>query len=354
MCLPYEFPQMRMIKKTVQGRFAMNRRKQRLALACPTLEEALDRYAVEISIKKKGADQERSIANIWKRTLLKKRRLNRITQKDMLLIRDEWLQDRAPATVTRRLALLSNLYTVASKSWQIPDLINPAKQISWPVADDARERRPYDRIRHRGIPAEECPQHELLWILRATRSKTLPVVIVLAVETMMRRSEIINLTGRQINFSTSIITLHDTKNGETRYVPLTPFAKEVLRSHMDGKQIKGKIFSISASGISQSFSRAVRIARRQYETLCLKYGKTPNDFYFRDLRFHDLRHESASRWAPFFTPGQFAKFGGWKTPRMPMRYHHPRGRDLLRQMNKSPIVRKQRAVLRAGGSPFTI
>ena len=326
----------------------MNRRKLRLAKTIPSLADALTRYCHEVSSLKKGATQERSLANIWARTLLANRPLDRISQTDIQKLRDEWLEQYAPATVTRRLALLSHVYTVAIKDWAIAELTNPVKRVRWPQANDSRTRRIYDRISHRGIPIDECPRSELDWLKRYTRSRNLPAVMTLAVETGMRRSEIVSLTRKQVDMSVGIITLNETKNGTVRYVPLTPFAKAELRIHLSPMQKPNdKIFDISASAISQSFARAVNKSRDEYEKLCKRYNRTPKQEYFRDLRFHDLRHEATSILATVYPRTALPKAIGLSSERMLQRYYNPKGRDLVRILMRSKLAKKQNAILRA-------
>src|SRR5690606_22977762 len=133
---------------TTTGDFpaAMNRRQRRLSRACPTLSAALDRYLAEVSANKKSHTQEQSVARIWRRTGLVNRNLARVTALDIQRLRDEWLVNRKPGTVNRRLALLSHLYTVARKEWGYAWLANPAQLVTRPVVDDARDRRLFTRI----------------------------------------------------------------------------------------------------------------------------------------------------------------------------------------------------------------
>ena len=48
---------------------------------------------------------------------LRLRPLASIRGADIAALRDEWLQDYAPATVLRRLAVLSHVFNVARKEW---------------------------------------------------------------------------------------------------------------------------------------------------------------------------------------------------------------------------------------------
>ncbi|MCQ9618416.1 site-specific integrase [Paenalcaligenes niemegkensis] len=325
----------------------MNRRNKRLARSCPTLQDALTRYLAEISIHKKGAAQESSIARLWCSTLIANRALNRITQADIQRIRDEWLATKAPATVTRRLALLSHLYTTAIKDWLMPELQNPAALVRWPQPRDARDRRLYDRIQLRGVPISECPPSELDWLIQSTRSKTLPTMMTLAVETGMRRTEIALIRREHVDLARNVITVPETKNGETRYVPISPFAKHALRKYLVGRPLRGRIFTVSPESVTRAFIRTREQARQRYEALCSHYGRRPHPDYFLELRLHDLRHEAASRLAPHFDMHQLAKILGHRDTRMTMRYYHPHGQDLARELNRSALGRQQAAILRA-------
>lgn len=48
-----------------------------------------------------------------------------------------------------------------------------------------------------------------------------------------------------------------------------------------------------------------------------------------NLRFHDLRHEAASRLAPKMPVATLAKVMGWRTLQMAMRYYNPTARELV-------------------------
>ncbi|MGZ9570703.1 site-specific integrase [Alcaligenes nematophilus] len=321
-------------------------RQRRLSRSCPTLSEALEQYLTEVSPYKKSAYQERSLARAWTCTLLAGRNLARITQQDLQRIRDDWMQDRAPATVNRRMALLSHLYTVARKDWGYNWLANPVQLVRRPAVNDARDRRLFTQIRLYGVSPDECPRSEIDWILKYTRSECLPTIVALAVETGMRRSEIVTLTREKIDLTHGVITLQDTKNGDTRYVPLTPFARDALRKWLVGKPLRGRIFDVSPGSISRAFARARLRARKAYEDLCRKYSRRPVRAYFLDLRFHDLRHEATSRLADVFPAHELAKVTGHRDTRMLQRYFHPRGRDLAQKLMRSKMGRDQSEHLR--------
>lgn len=321
-------------------------RHLRLVRACPTLSAALDRYLTEVSAKKKSHLQEKSVARIWMRSGLAGRNLARITQHDLQHLRDEWLKTRKPGTVNRRLALLSHLYTVARKEWGYTWLANPVQLVTRPAVDDARDRRLFTRIRLNGLTPAECPRSELDWIIRATRSEALPTILTLARETAMRRSEIVMLRREQIDLTHGVVTLTDTKNGDTRYVPLSPFARDALRKWLAGRPMRGRIFDVTPGAMTRAFARARDRARRQYETLCHRHGRRPVRAYFVDLRLHDLRHEATTILSDVYPAHALAKVTGHRDTRMLLRYYNPRGRDLAQQLMRSKLGRWQTEQLR--------
>lgn len=321
-------------------------RKELRRKTTPTLTAALDRYLDEVSPTKRAGAQEHSLARAWKRTSIAQRPIGNVLSSDLVRIRDEWLQHLKPATVVRRLALVSHLYTVARKDWSMPLLANPVQLVRRPAVQNGRTRRIYTRIMLRGVSGQECPRNELQWILGATRSRELPVIVMLAVQTGMRRSEIAGIRRENIDLVHGTIFLSMTKNGESRYVPLTPLAKHLLRQYVADKPSRGLIFGIGPEAITRAFIRARVKARRQYEDLCRKYKRTPREEYFNDLRFHDLRHESTSVLATVFEMHELAKVTGHKDTRMLLRYYHPHGRELAKKLTRSALGKRQLAQLR--------
>ena len=123
-----------------------------------------------------------------------------------------------------------------------------------------------------------------------------------AIETAMRRSEILAIKWIDVCLETRIAKLQDTKNGESGTVPLTARARcilEALDKNLD------YVFPISATCLHQAFKRVIR-----------KTG-------IQDLRFHDLRHEAVSR---FFEIGmsvpEVALISGHKDMTQLFRYTH--------------------------------
>ena len=127
-------------------------------------------------------------------------------------------------------------------------------------------------------------------------------IIEFAIETGMRRSEILKLRWCDVDLESGFASLYDTKNGEDRRVPLTKRCIEVLQTM---PQTDERVFPISATCLRLAWNRARK-----------KAGIT-------DLRFHDSRHKAESR---FFEMGMsvpgVALISGHKDARQLFRYTH--------------------------------
>lgn len=330
-------------------------RHRRLRRQSPTLQDALQRYLSEEAVKKKSLTQTKSLARIWAGTFLAARPIATITNTDLIRLRDEWMLQYAAATVCRRLSLVSHLYTVARKDWGYGWIDHPVKLVRRPAVDDARDRRLFDRIRLRGISEAQCPREELEWLINSTRSSQLPTILYLAVETAMRRSEIARIHREHIDLVRGTLFVPTSKNGRSRSVPLSPWAKYVLRLYLAGQRHKGKIFGLGPEGITKTFIRARNKARADYEKLCARHGRVAHPAYFHDLRFHDFRHEATSRMAEVYSMHKLAKITGHSDSRMLLRYYHPRVDDLAQELARSDLGRRQiariRSLAHAGATP---
>lgn len=266
-----------------------------------TLADALDRYLNEVSKTKKGEKQEKVRAAKWKDSEYGKKSLAALRSSDMAAYRDSELKKgKSTATVRLDLALISHLYTVASKDWGIEGLKNPCQSIRMPKGSKQRERRPTSK------------ELQAIYKHAGEMNAELRVIIELAVETAMRRSELVMLRKDQIRGRVAF--LEDTKNGERRSVPLSSRAVELLEglpTPIDG----GRFFHLKADSVSNYFP-----------IICEKAG-------IKDLRLHDMRHEATSR---LFERGlslmEVASITGHKTLAMLKRYTHLCPNDLAEKL----------------------
>src|SRR3954468_12928962 len=164
-----------------------------------TLREALERYLREVTPRKKGRLREEERAKVWMQNPLALRFLSQLRGVDFSKYRDgRRAEGRAENTIRLELALIGHLFEIARKEWGLEGLRNPIRNISTPAGSNKRDRRV--------TPDEEEA------ILRHLTDPYMAPITLLAIETAMRRGELLELTWADLNLSTGVARLHDTKN----------------------------------------------------------------------------------------------------------------------------------------------
>lgn len=295
-----------------------------------TLYGALERYEREVSATKKGRDQEKYRIQSWQANALAMRSLASLRGADFAKYRDERLSfGAAAATVRLDLALISHVFTIAVKEWSIP-VQNPVANIRLPRQNNARERRLSEEEVRYLLAAVDDPGDATKAKERDRRNIYMSALVRVAIETAMRQGEILALTWANVDLSTRVARLPDTKNGTVRNVPLSSAAVEAFNGLP--KAISGRVFATTASAVKQSWARAVARAQRNYLADCKTSMREPVAGFLDELTFHDLRHEATSRLAEKLALHELMKVTGHKDTRMLARYYHPRAEDLARKL----------------------
>ena len=286
-----------------------------------TLGAALERYRNEITPTKKGHAQEERRIKAWLLDPLAKRSLASLTSTDFAKFRDDRLKTTSASTVIKDLALISHLFTIAIKEWQLP-LQNPIPNIRKPKLPRGRNRRL--------TPEEEV---YLLSACRESKAPALETIVRLAIETAMRRGEILGMQWRYVDLSKQTVFLEDTKNGDSRTVPLSSRAVQALREWP--RSFDGRVFPqySHVDSFKKPWKHALAAAKKTYQQDCIDLGITPDSTFLVDLRFHDLRHEATSRLAEKLPNVlELAAVTGHKDLRMLKRYYHPKAEELAKKL----------------------
>ena len=257
-----------------------------------TLKEVIYRYLNEITPCKRGQESETRRINRLLKEPICKEKIYLLQTKDFIEFRDKRIKD-GNRTCHYDLVLLRHIFNVTIKQWNLFNLDNPLVNVPKPKLNPSRQRR-LTEAEYTYLVKGNYPQQ----ILRN--------IIELAIETGMRRGEILNIKSEHIKEQTLLIPV--TKNGHPRIIPLTKRALYIL----ENTQLP---FPMSAN--------AVRLAWDRLK----KKGNIKN------LHFHDLRHEAISR---FFEKGlsipEVALISGHKDVRMLFRYTHLKAEDILRKL----------------------
>ncbi|WP_410499169.1 tyrosine-type recombinase/integrase [Chitinibacter sp. S2-10] len=271
-----------------------------------TLYDALSRYGQTVTPDKKGRVRELNRIGFLQTQAFSLRSLASLTANDFAAYRDRRRKSVAANTVRLELALISHVFTIAKKEWGIA-VDNPILLIRKPKLPQGRNRRLTAKKEQRLMAA--IADHP-------SPDDSLRIAVLLAIGTGMRLSEIASLTWRQIDFDEQVIALDDTKNDDSRNVPMTEDIEHLLLSRFKSYPTQPKphqplLSYPSTNALSAAFRRVRDKAR------------------LVNFTFHDLRHETASRLAPHMPAPTLAKVMGWKTIQMAMRYYNPTKAELV-------------------------
>lgn len=165
--------------------------------------------------------------------------------------------------------------------------------------------------------------------LLAAASPRMRELVLLAVNTGMRRTEILKLERRHVNFTTRMITVpaENSKSKKDRRVPMNDIALDLLKPYAStAGYIFGNDDGQPLKTIHEGFYAACARAKKDPED--------PKDSGIVGLKFHDLRHTFATR---FIARGgnivNLSKILGHSSITITYeRYCHPSDDDLLREV----------------------
>ena len=274
-----------------------------------TLKTALENYMLTESHKrKKSAAREKVRIRSWINHPLAKRTLAGIQGDDISDFRDsERRRGLAENTIRLNIALISVVYETARKDWRMKNLINPCRQITLPGGSRKRERR---------ISPEEEAGLLANFKIAMPRTKHTKELFELAIETGMRQSELLRIVWSDVKITGKYIRLDITKTGDPRDAPLSPKAIQILES-MPTPITGGRVFNITQDRLVRGFKDTCNLAK------------------IDNLKFHDTRHEAASRWASVLHAQELAKMFGWRTMQMALRYYHPTALSIADKLAKA-------------------
>ena len=218
-------------------------------------------------------------------------KLKSITPLHLEKYKQRRVKEVKPSTVNRDLALMKFMFSLAVK-WGYTKS-NPVKEISLFKENNKRFRYLLEDEIHRLI---ECSPLQLK-----------PVVIT-ALNTGMRKGNILGLKWSDIDFSNNLILLDDSKGGNARQIPINDYLRGILldlKNNNSSDYVFLNKLGKPYRDVSVAFKRACKKAR------------------IIEFCFHDLRHTFASHLAmaniPILT---IQRLMGHKTIQMTMRYAH--------------------------------
>lgn len=216
-------------------------------------------------------------------------------------------EDYMPASVNKTVAILKHMFTKAC-DWQM-------------IAEDTlrkiRKAKPVkgENKRLRFLSQEECQT-----LINACEPY-LKAIVITALNTGMRKGEILGLKWSNVDLRHGFILLDITKNGERREIPINDTLKGVLQDITRRLDVS-YVFYNNVTG------KPYQDVKRSFNAACRKAG-------IKDFHFHDLRHTFASHLVMAGVDITTVKeLLGHKTLTMTLRYAH------LSPSHKVEAVRK--------------
>ena len=284
----------------VKGEIAEGKWFERLPGENNTFEELMEKYMVEHSARNKAPRTHERDKSLKKHLVdfFGNWPLAEITPRLIAEYKSKRREEgAAPQTINNETSLMSHAFNLAINHWEWVKE-NPVKKV-------AKEK--VNNLIERWLTLEE--EQKLL----ASSPRWLKEIIIFAINTGLRLSEILDLKWPRVDLSRRTITiLEEQKNKGRDTLPLSEGALTVLKERARVR--------LGGSKLVFSTSNSTRIGSRNLERAFYSALKKSG---IETLRFHDLRHTFATRLVQagvdLYT---VQKLGRWKTISMVMRYAH--------------------------------
>jgi integrase len=219
-------------------------------------------------------------------------------------------------SVNRELSLLSSVFTVAMKSKEAT--ANPCAEVN---------RVPGEQPRTRYLLPDE--EERLMAVMTGHRAH-LRKIVVLAINTGMRRGELLRLQWVHIDFHKNEIKVVQNKTDRDRFVPMNARVREELLS-LRAEAAGEFVFTNRKTG------RYIADVKTAFKSACRAAGLV-------DLHFHDLRHTFGTRAADAGVPlGAVAAVMGHADIHTTMRYAHATDEGKRRAVEAIEQIAKNRS-----------
>jgi integrase len=255
----------------------------------------IDRYWKQYGIKKRSADREKSILEGIRSELGK----TFVREVDGNAV-SRWYEnltavhELSPGTAVRHFNVMHHMMKKAATIWTKDTGIdrNPADHVEVKRPDDQRDRYlSEDELRRLKVALDEKIYRKGTKDFNKTFCR-LRMIVLIAVTTGMRMSEIFGLKWSDVMYSEGLLAVRaKLKGGKMRYVPMPPELADELRRFMP--QPANNVVYIAGNNHEQIFppKDGAKGERQRVEG---SFEDLLERADIQDFRFHDLRHTFAS------------------------------------------------------------
>jgi integrase len=281
-----------------------------------TFSELSIKYLEFANGRLKSYDRIRSFVNTLNKYFAKKRLID-FTVLDIENMQTDIIKQVLSVAYANRLtAILKRMFTKALE-WELinDDVIKTIKKVKLLKGEIKRLRYlSYDE------------QERLINVC----SEYLKPIVITALNTGMRKSEILHLTWGRVDLKNKVILLDITKNGERREIPINDTLYQVLSGIIRNIKIAYVFYNPETLKPYYDIKKSWQTALKRAHIL--------------DFRFHDLRHTFASSLVMAGVDlATVQKLLGHKTINMTLRYAHLSNihlKDAVNKLDKNKRYRK--------------
>jgi len=291
--------------------------------------DILDRYGKEESPKRVAYKKQLTKFNYFKNSTdnssgskkysLVDVPLRDLSRFDFVRFRDQRMGEVASGTFIQDWSLFHRAVKVATYEWGWLHR-DPMQGIRIPPHPANRMRRlsdsEIDRI------SNEILAHEVRIESEGLHVRAL-IIFHLALETALRKSELFAIKRQEVFLEAGYLKVTGEEpnarksRSAIREVPLTDYAKRLIRAALDWNWSAAYVFGLEERGFSQIFRGA-----------CHRAG-------LRELHFHDTRHEAISRLARHYRSIDLATIVGHRNVQELMTYYKPSISHLVEVLSRA-------------------
>jgi integrase len=269
--------------------------------------EVLEVYLEKVTPLKGNTSVEPIIIRLLMRSDWVQKPLSLLTTADVAAYRDERLREVKSSSLHRQFCIIKHAAKIAEEEW------------GWDACSHVFNSIKIRRTPPSGVKRlSEVDTQCLIHAAASCRNRLMQPLIMLALETGMRRGELLSLRWDGVDFNHHQISLQKTKSGYPRRIPMTQTSEGVLKALWEASEGQGGlVFNLSPNAVRLAFGRI-----RQRSGL-------------PGVRFHDLRHEAISRlFERGLTMPEVASISGHRSLSQLMRYSHADTKSLVNKMRR--------------------
>lgn len=270
-----------------------------------TFAEACKTFRLKSSEPREAAKECIRLLRFEREDAICKRRLLALSQEDFIRWRDERLEQVKPASVAREMNLLRSVLEFCRKELRWLKT-NPMDGVTWPKCPKGRARG----IEQWEIDAIAGALSVGDQLRADTVTQRVGLAFLFAIETAMRSGEILALRWQDIRKAERYVTIRKSKNGDSREVPLSSRAVQIL------------------DALPVSFGPAFDLEDSQRDALYRKMRPES----CRTVHFHDTRSEAISRLSKRLDVLELARVVGHRDTASLMHYYRTSAADLAKRL----------------------